>query len=328
VEFQKIRKHFMPTNNQPKVSVCIPTYNYAHYISDAIESVLSQSFTDFELIVVDNCSSDNTPEVVNKYVRRDGRINYFVNKENLGFVNNFNECLRHASGEYVKILSADDLISPTCIERSVEILNRYPEVAFIGSARALVDCCLRPIRIISYADKFDIVEGFSVVRRCLINGVNYIGEPTAVVFRRQYAARGFDTAYKQLVDLEMWFHLLEQGKFAYVNEPLCSVRIHKDQQTNLNIGQLIHLDEPFMLMNGYSNKPYVNLSRLLKSYISYITAYRLLKSSKRKQISFQVAVSKINEHYGIGKILGLYPFYKIYKLYLRRSQGNRSDLQS
>jgi glycosyltransferase involved in cell wall biosynthesis len=311
----------MPTNNQPKVSVCIPTFNYAHYIPDAIESVLSQSFTDFELIVVDNCSSDNTQEVVNKYVRRDGRIKYFANKENLGFVNNFNECLRHASGEYIKILSADDLLLPTCIERSVEILNRYPEVVLIGSARTLVDSYLRPIKIMSYADKFDIVGGFSVVRRCLINGVNFIGEPTAVVFRRQYAARGFDAAYKQLVDLEMWFHLLEHGKFAYVNEPLCSVRIHKEQQTNVNIGQLVHLDEPFMLLNGYSNKPYIKLSRLLKSYISYVTAYRLLKSYKRKQIPIQVAISKIVEHYGIVKLFSLYPFYKCYKLYLRRIES-------
>jgi glycosyltransferase involved in cell wall biosynthesis len=307
----------MPTNNQPKVSVCIPTYNYAHYISDAIESVLSQSFTDLELIVIDNCSNDNTREVVDTYIRRDNRVKYFLNKENIGPVNNLNECLRRASGEYVKILSADDLLLPTCIEKSVNILNKYPDVVLIGCTRAFVDSSLRPIEIMSYADKFDIVEGYQVIHRCLIYGMNFIGEPTAVVFRRHYAERGFNTAYKQLVDLEMWIHLLQYGKFACISEPLCSVRIHKDQQTNLNVGQLIHLDEPFMLLKEYSSQSFTKISGLLKSYLFYITAYRLLKSYKRKQIPFQVAISKIVEHYGIVRLIGLYPFYKCYKFYLR-----------
>ncbi len=304
----------MATNN-PKVSVCIPTYNYGHFISDAMESVITQSFQNFELLVIDNCSTDKTQEVVNKYIQHDNRIKFIINKSNLGLVNNMNKCLQYASGEFIKILAADDLLSHSCLEILVNTLDANQDVVLASCARTLVDKNLQPLETVSFSNKSEIVDGFRVVHKCLTYGVNYIGEPTAVIFRKKHAARGFSTKYRQLVDLEMWFHILEFGKFAYINEPLCSFRIHEEQQTKLNIGRLIHLDEPFMLLEDYLQKPAINLSMLKKAYISYITAYRVWKLYKRKQITLRVAIHKIKEHYGIAKILGLYPFYKFYKIY-------------
>ena len=91
----------------PKVSVLIPTYNYARYIGEAIESVLNQTFTDFELIIIDDQSKDNTDEVVAKYLH-DPRVSYHKNPVNLGLVGNFNRALELANGEYIKFLLADD----------------------------------------------------------------------------------------------------------------------------------------------------------------------------------------------------------------------------
>ena len=107
----------------PKVSVLIPTYNYAHYLPEAIDSVLAQTFEDFEVIIVDNCSTDNTEEIVMEYLQKDKRIQYFKNEENIGPYRNYNQCLLYASGEYIKFLNADDKFAPTLLEKFVHILE-------------------------------------------------------------------------------------------------------------------------------------------------------------------------------------------------------------
>src|ERR1700691_6171602 len=97
--------------NPPKVSVLIPTYNYARYLAEAIESVLEQDFQDFELLIVDDCSSDNTAEVVQPFCARDARVRFAVNPTNLGMVNNWQRCLDHARGSYIKFLFGDDTLA-------------------------------------------------------------------------------------------------------------------------------------------------------------------------------------------------------------------------
>ena len=82
----------------PKVSVLIPTYNYAHILDETIESVLAQTYTDFELIIVDNCSQDNTEHVVSKYLI-DKRVSYHRNSQNIGLAGNWNKCLELARGQ-------------------------------------------------------------------------------------------------------------------------------------------------------------------------------------------------------------------------------------
>src|SRR5688572_30003299 len=100
----------------PKVSILIPTYNYAHYIGEAIESALNQTYTNFELIIIDDQSNDNTDEVVTRYLT-DPRVKYYKNKVNLGLAANFNEALKFAKGEYIKYLLADDLFHPALLEK-------------------------------------------------------------------------------------------------------------------------------------------------------------------------------------------------------------------
>src|SRR3954453_9924295 len=92
----------------PKVSVLIPTYNYARYLSEAIESVLEQEFQDYEVVIVDDCSQDESEEVIRRYAARDGRIRFHFNRPNLGMVANWNYCLSLARGEYVQFLFGDD----------------------------------------------------------------------------------------------------------------------------------------------------------------------------------------------------------------------------
>jgi len=244
------------STKMPKVSICIPTYNYGQFIAETIESVLAQTYADYELIVVDNCSSDDTRSIVAAYVAKDERIRYFCNESNLGMVGNWNRCLTYVRGEYVKILCSDDLLAPSCIERSMEFFDKHPSVSLVTCIRQIVDKELKPMTVVAYAESSGIERGSDVIRRCFFEG-NLIGEPTAVMFRRKDAVRGFDSRFKQLIDLEMWLHLLEKGDLAFIAEVLCSFRQHEEQGTKSSIREFTVIDDELLLREAYLGKSYI-----------------------------------------------------------------------
>ena len=94
----------------PKISILIPTYNYGRYLEEAIESVLSQDFEDYELIVSDDCSSDNTEEIMTRFANNK-KVRYYRHKINLGMVENWNWCLGESNGEFIKFVFGDDKFS-------------------------------------------------------------------------------------------------------------------------------------------------------------------------------------------------------------------------
>ena len=109
--------------SRPSVSVIIPTYNYARYLPEAVDSVLEQDFDDYELIIADDASTDNTAEVCRRYAEQDSRIRSVRHEKNLGMVENWNWCLRQARGKYVKYLLADDkFLEPYALRRMVDAL--------------------------------------------------------------------------------------------------------------------------------------------------------------------------------------------------------------
>jgi glycosyltransferase involved in cell wall biosynthesis len=121
----------------PAFSVCIPTYNGADYLGEAIRSVLDQSFDDFELLICDDGSTDSTPELVAGF--RDPRIRYLPFEENLGQSGNFNRCIEHATGELWTMLSADDRLLPEFLQRADDSLDKHPVSGFFVSAYRRID---------------------------------------------------------------------------------------------------------------------------------------------------------------------------------------------
>jgi len=298
----------MVLNHMPKVSVCIPTYNYAHFLKDAIDSVLAQTYRDFELLIIDNCSTDDTEEVAARYALVDDRISYFCNESNIGLTGNLNRCLEYATGEYVKILCADDLIEPDCIEKSVRILDDNANVALVYCTRQLVTINLQPIGTLSYADDNVIVGGSEVINACLLQG-NIIGEPTAVLFRKSCAKRGFDPRYRQYVDLEMWLYILEQGTFAYIADILCKFRQHDGQGTHNNIRSLEFYDDAFLMFSDYFGKSYVTATFVQKQMSKFLIAY--LVCTCDSGYSSGKLLAKIGEHYNIPLFISLLMVKKI-----------------
>src|SRR5689334_10663399 len=128
------------TAGPPKLSVCIDSFNYGRFLSEAIESVIGQSFTDFELIVFDDCSTDGSYEIACRYALKDQRIKVHRNSANLGMVKNRNACLRAARGEYVKWLHADDfLYSADALQKMAAVLDQNRIVSLVACARQIVD---------------------------------------------------------------------------------------------------------------------------------------------------------------------------------------------
>lgn len=110
----------------PRVSIGVPVYNGENFLSEAIECLLNQTFTDFEIIISDNGSADATEEIVQAYMKRDSRIRYYRNDINLGAAKNYNVLVEYAQGEYFKWMAHDDLIAPTFLEKCVGVLDSDP----------------------------------------------------------------------------------------------------------------------------------------------------------------------------------------------------------
>ncbi len=240
----------------PKISVCIPVKNGGAFLLLAVESVLAQSLDDIELIIVDNCSSDGTPQWVEQMAAKVPCIRFHRNPVDIGMTANFNVCLKHAQGEYVKFLCADDLLLPRSLRRMSELLDGDPEVSLVVGARRLIDASGTTIATRRYAGTDMSVSGPQAINRCIFGG-NDIGEPSAVMFRRVAAQRGFQESFLQLMDLEMWFYLLEQGSLATLADEVCAIRRHPGQLTLRSIATGGLIDENIALFEAYGDKPYI-----------------------------------------------------------------------
>ena len=239
----------------PKVSVLIPTYNYARYLPEAIDSVLAQEFTDFELIISDDCSKDESADLLRRHAARDPRIRLHLQPANLGLVPNWNWCLQQARGDYVKYVFGDDALpSRQALGSLAALLDAASSAVLAASARLILDPDSRPAGVWDEMRTAGLHRGADVIARCLREDRNLIGEPSAVMFRREAAARGFDPQWRQLVDLEMWLHLLSSGDLAHVPEPLCAFRLHAAQQSTVNRHANVGPGERARLVARYADR--------------------------------------------------------------------------
>jgi len=282
----------------PKVSVCIDSFNYGRFLPEAIESVLGQSFQNFEVIISDDCSTDDSFAIARLYAEKDDRITARQNACNLGMVKNRNAGLALARGEYIKTLHADDfLCSPEALSKMVAALESNPAVSLVASARRIVNEKSVPIETWSCFEQRRPIAGVTVINRCLFEQRNLIGGPSAVMFRRKLATRGFSEDFFVMADLEMWFYLLEQGCFFYLEEPLCAFRQHGRQQTEKDRSALAPALENHELLRRYLGKNYVRLRRWIRKYLEYDAVRRIVRRSNKLR-SGQQQVEEAIEQFG------------------------------
>lgn len=279
--------HFMSEPNIPKVSVCIPTFNGADYLCQAVESILAQNYQDFEIIIVDNCSTDQTATLVEGLQKKnDQRIRFYKNESNIGMAENFNKCLEYAQGTYIKFLCADDLLLPECLEQMAAALDAHHSVTLVCGGRMIIDETGKELKLKQYSSRDTIIPGGKAITRCLF-GKNYIGEPTAIMFRKNDLTGCFRSDLLQLVDMEVWLQLLEQGDLLNIKGSLCAIRLHSKQVSRANCKSGQPIEDRMQLLSRFALKAHgvSNLIRLKSLFhMSYrVYLYRNYLSEERKQ---------------------------------------------
>jgi len=224
----------------PAISVCIPTYNGAKYIAQTIESILNQTFTDFEVIVSDDGSSDETLEIVGSF--NDSRIVRIDRLSKVGAEANWNNAVASASASLVKLVCQDDLLYPQCLEVEVQTMNKSEnqEVSFCFHLRDFVTPNSRKLiaRRVGYSNlqKYSKTE---ILTKVVRSGGNPIGEPMAVTMRKLSLNSAGKFRGDYVIDLDMWSKLSDQGNALFIEQHLSAFRISKTSWTaNLRKSQL------------------------------------------------------------------------------------------
>jgi len=216
----------------------MPVYNGERFVAQALDSLVSQSFADLEIVVSDNASTDGTGAICAEYARRDGRIRYVRSARNLGLARNFERVVTLSTGHYFKLANADDLCSPDLVAQCVEVLDRRPEVVLCYGKTTLIDGEGRTLR--PYEDRLSLVSTSVTERfRQVLDQVGLVNVLQGVmrleVLRRTALIESYLGADMVLVvelALHGQFHELPDRLFRRrIHDEAFSTRAHEDQQT-------------------------------------------------------------------------------------------------
>jgi glycosyltransferase involved in cell wall biosynthesis len=221
----------MITNTTPLVSIVTPVYNGEKYLPECIQSVLDQTYQNWEYIIVNNCSSDRTPEIVRNFARQDPRIKVYTNPKLLPIMQNWNYAMRQISvdSQYCKVVHADDGLFPRCIEEMVKVAQKHPSAGLIGSYG------LRGNRIVSDGLPYhsECIAGRDLARMALSDKVFPFQRPTSLLIRSDLI-RARDAFYNEsqlLADHEVCYDILKKNDFGFVHQVLYFLRVHEDSVT-------------------------------------------------------------------------------------------------
>lgn len=236
--------------SQPLVSVVTPVYNTEKYLAECVESVLAQTYENWEYIIVNNCSTDRSLEIAQHYAQQDARIRVHDNEKFLNQMQNWNHALRQISAEskYCKVLHADDWLFPECISRMVEVAEAHPSVGIVGSYR--LDETQVDLDGLPYPST--VVPGREICRSSLLSDLYVFGSPTSLLIRSDLIQSG-ETFYDETViqaDKKVCFDILQTSDFGFVHQVLTYTRRHNESVTSLihrfdsrRLGELIYLKE-------------------------------------------------------------------------------------
>jgi len=207
-----------------KISVITPAYNAGKFIAEAIESILNQSFRDFEFIIIDDCSKDNTAKIIMDYQKKDHRIKYYKNSKNLGIAGNRNKGISLATGKYVVWQDADDISLPDRLKRQYEFMENHPEVGICGG----------------YLQFFD-ENGDKGIRKYATQDAELrknifrfspVAQPAAIIRRECFKKIGeYDLQWPPAEDLDMSFRVGSKYQFANIPKVIIQYREHQNSAT-------------------------------------------------------------------------------------------------
>jgi glycosyltransferase involved in cell wall biosynthesis len=270
----------------PKVSICIPAYNQVVFLKNTLDSILSQSYQDYDVVITDDSTTDDVENLVGEYDFK-GKLHYYRNESSLGSPQNWNAAISKAQGQYIKILHHDDWFSTTdSLAKLVQLLESgNNSLAFCGCNNLTLDGE-------NYSHAITDSEA-SIIKTCpeFLFYANRIGAPSVVIFKKSDFF--FDKNIKYLVDLEFYIQLLKvNNNFAYTKEALINIGIGPGQVTN------IFMNNKKMLVFEYSYT-FQKLNKSFRSFRWYYMAFWDLLDSLNIQ-----SVAELEEFDWQGEIPG------------------------
>jgi glycosyltransferase involved in cell wall biosynthesis len=220
-------------NAAPVVSICIPNYNYARFLPEAIESALAQTYAHTEIVVVDDASTDDSMAVLERY-RSNPKVRVFRNEKTTTIAPNHNIAASHARGDYLSFLSSDDVLKPTFVERTLGVYERFDgrgyDLGLVMAERDLIDAGGHSSAFVPFYGASFVCKG---ERQAKVAMVGNPGAPSLWLVKATALREvgGFNPIYGTAHDWECFFKLCCRFDFGYLQEVLCSYRWHQNLST-------------------------------------------------------------------------------------------------
>lgn len=240
-----------------KLSVCIPVFNGGDFIKIAIQSVLDQNFSDYEIIIIDNNSIDNTVEIVKAF--NNPKIILIQNDTNIGLIPNWNKAIENANGKYIKILPADDFIYQNCLSAQCEILDKDTDerISMVCSRRNIINDLGKILFNRGFSKKEIQISGFEAINKNIRSGGNIIGEGGAVMFRKEIIKKTgpFNSNIFYVLDLDLWYKILLYGDLYCLPEVYSAFRVSINS-ASVQVVKKQREDVSNFIRKIYKNKEY------------------------------------------------------------------------
>jgi len=216
---------------RPEVSVLMSVYNSERWLAESIESVLNQTFTDFEFLIVNDGSTDESGAIINRYAGQDSRIRVF-DKPNTGLADSLNYGIAHAKGEWIARIDADDLWMSDRLKKQMEVAQSTEHIVLIGTGLTLIDDKSTPLRAYRYPQQHE------TLLQSLTSGGKFFAHSSALYRTKSVRdVGGYRARVLRAEDHDLWLRLSEVGRLYCIEAPLVQIRKHSDQISHDENGQ-------------------------------------------------------------------------------------------
>lgn len=272
----------MSVQYEPFVSLVTPVYNGAAYLRDCIESVLAQTYKNWEYIIVNNCSDDETLTIAEQYQRRDSRIRIYSNDTLLPIIANHNKAfgLISPKSKYCKVISADDCLFPDCLDRMVVLAEENPSVGIVGAYQLSGGEGIWYVRNVGLPYSRTVVSGHEICRAHLLGMLSVFGNPTSVMYRSDLVRRTdcFFPNPTAEADTSACFKHLRDSDFGFVHQVLSYERIHFQRETSASLEKNAYVSAVISDCQSYGDwyltgrEREARIAELLDQYYAYLAA--------------------------------------------------------
>ncbi len=297
---------------EPLVSIVTPVYNGEPYLRECVESVITQTYTNWEHVIVNNCSTDRSSEIAQQYAKQDSRIRIHNNQEFVGAIRNHNIAFSLASpeSEYCKVLHADDRLFPDCITQMVQIAEGHPSIGLVGSYSLYdtqVECDGLP-----YPSEF--IPGKELCRLILVEGIGVLLSPSCLLIRSDLIRGAGGAFYNEshiYADVEAYLEVLQRADFGFVHQVLTYVRAHSQSlstqyadRLNTYLPACLHM----LVRYGPACLPHDELERHIerefRDYYSFLGLSVLRLKDKKFWEYHKTALSHVGHRFSWGRVVG------------------------